>query len=569
MKKPSKAGFQARLASVKASFRTRSFRVGGYSVFAVLIVAAIAVAANVLAGALPGGWTQYDLTATQLFTLSDQTTRLVQDLDTGVEIYWVVQSGGEDDTLGTLLDRYDGLSDQLTVTKVDPDVSPTFVQQYVGDGTLTNNSLIVVCGERSTYVSYNDIYEYDLTNYYTTGEYDVNFAGESALTSAIDYVTSEDLPKVYALTGHGEGELSAAFQNAVEKENIDLAELSLLTEEGVPEDADCVLIYAPQTDISQDELEMLQKYLQAGGGLFLITDPILDGSTRPNLDALMEGYGVTSAQGMVLEGSQNSYFRYPYYLLPTINSHAITSPLRDGGYYVLLSIAQGLTVSDNLPDGVSVTQLLTTSASAFSKQIDDGTLTTFDKEEGDVDGPFALAVAVTAEIGVFDGYENGSFGPENVVTRAEMAVIICTMLYGAGVNVNQFAETNVFTDVPAWAQGYVNLCSSLGIVAGVGDGKFDPNATVTTAQAVLMLCRALGYFQSAADFGSDWMLAATAKGTELGMYGDLFASVVKRQCGIKDYGTIFPGHGGILDRFDSVMFIAPFVTMVITAVFYA
>ena len=54
----------------------------------------------------------------------------------------------------------------------------------------------------------------------------------------------------------------------------------------------------------------------------------------------------------------------------------------------------------------------------------------------------------------------------------------------------------------------------------------------------------------------------------LGIYGDLFASVVKRQCGIKDYGTIFPGHGGIRDRFDSVMFIAPFVTMVITAVFY-
>ena len=54
----------------------------------------------------------------------------------------------------------------------------------------------------------------------------------------------------------------------------------------------------------------------------------------------------------------------------------------------------------------------------------------------------------------------------------------------------------------------------------------------------------------------------------LGIYGDLFASVVKRQCGIKDYGTIFPGHGGVLDRFDSVMLIAPFVTMVITAVLY-
>ena len=131
------------------------------------------------------------------------------------------------------------------------------------------------------------------------------------------------------------------------------------------------------------------------------------------------------------------------------------------------------------------------------------------------------AVAVTSAIGLFDGYEDGSFGPKNVVTRAEMAVIISTMLYGAGVNVNQFAETNVFTDVPAWAQGYVNLCSSLGIVAGVGEGKFDPNATVTTAQAVLMLCRALGYFQNAADFGDNWMLAATAKGTALGLYGDL------------------------------------------------
>ena len=49
----------------------------------------------------------------------------------------------------------------------------------------------------------------------------------------------------------------------------------------------------------------------------------------------------------------------------------------------------------------------------------------------------------------------------------------------------------------------------------------------------------------------------------LGILGDLFASAVKRQVGIKDYGTIFPGHGGILDRFDSVMFIAPFVSIVL------
>ena len=54
----------------------------------------------------------------------------------------------------------------------------------------------------------------------------------------------------------------------------------------------------------------------------------------------------------------------------------------------------------------------------------------------------------------------------------------------------------------------------------------------------------------------------------LGILGDLFASAVKRQVGIKDYGTIFPGHGGILDRFDSVMFIAPFVAIAVRYSFY-
>jgi len=39
--------------------------------------------------------------------------------------------------------------------------------------------------------------------------------------------------------------------------------------------------------------------------------------------------------------------------------------------------------------------------------------------------------------------------------------------------------------------------------------------------------------------------------------GDLFASLIKREHGIKDYGNVFPGHGGILDRFDSIMIVAP------------
>ena len=130
------------------------------------------------------------------------------------------------------------------------------------------------------------------------------------------------------------------------------------------------------------------------------------------------------------------------------------------------------------------------------------------------------AVEILGEIGVMVGDDNGNFNPTQDVTRAEMAVIITRILYGNDLNVDQFKGMNLFTDVPAWAEGFVNLCASLDIVAGVGDGKFAPNETVTAAQAALMLSRALGYFQNNAEFGNDWALAAIRRATSAGIIGD-------------------------------------------------
>ena len=56
-----------------------------------------------------------------------------------------------------------------------------------------------------------------------------------------------------------------------------------------------------------------------------------------------------------------------------------------------------------------------------------------------------------------------------------------------------------------------------------------------------------------------------AVGAVIGQVGDLSFSIIKRQTGIKDYGHIFPGHGGVLDRFDSVIFVAPVAELILRA----
>ena len=381
--------------AIKGSFRTRSFRAGGYSLAAAAVVIAIAVVVNLVVGALPADWTKTDLTSNGLYSLSSQTQQLVSALEEEVTVYWIVQSDTEDSTIGELLDRYQDLSKNLKVEARDPVVYPNFAQQYTSS-TLYNNSLIVVCGDRSRYISYYDIYVTDYNSYYTTGTASTQFDGESQLTSAIDYVTNSDLPVVYALTGHGETDLPTSLSEGIESENLLLNELSLLTQEAVPEDADALILYAPQSDISTEEKDMLLTYLQGGGKLLLVTD--YTDTDMPNLAEVMEYYGTSLVDGIVMEGDSNYHMRgSSYYLLPDIGSHDITSPLIDGGYYVLMPVAQGISVSEELREGLTVTQLLTTTASSYAKP-DGYNITTYDKEEGDIDGPFALGVAISEEV---------------------------------------------------------------------------------------------------------------------------------------------------------------------------
>ncbi len=369
-----------------------ALRGGSYSLAVTGIVLAILVVANVFTSALPSAATKYDISSAKLYSITSNTKAVVHALKQDVTIYWVVQSGAEDEIIENLLGKYDSLSDHIEIVQKNPDVFPTFAEQYT-DETVENNSLIVESGEQSRFIGYGDIYIQEADMY----SYNVSFDGEGAITSAIDYVVNEELPQVYALEGHGEKELPATFAEQIEKENIEILPLSLLNIDTIPEETDCIIIYGPASDISETEKEMLSDYVAGGGKLFVMAGPTEDDSLE-NLYGLLAGYGVERTEGIVVEGDRGYYaFQAPYVLLPEMADSEITNSLLEANYYPIMPVAQGLTVTGETGNG-TVTELLTTSGAAFSKTAGYG-ISTYEKEEGDTDGPFAVGVLVADQGG--------------------------------------------------------------------------------------------------------------------------------------------------------------------------
>jgi len=128
------------------------------------------------------------------------------------------------------------------------------------------------------------------------------------------------------------------------------------------------------------------------------------------------------------------------------------------------------------------------------------------------------AIEVLQTVGIMTGDQNGNFNPDGSITRNEMAVVMAHLL---NLDYDYYRGTNPFTDVPEWAAPYVAACAAEGVVAGIGNGQFGGDQKVTAAQASLMIMKALGYFQNAEDFGSDWQVATIRQAS----YINLFANI--------------------------------------------
>lgn len=336
----------------------------------------------------------FDVSQDKLYTISDQTKSILKNNKKEITIYYLNSKTDANSTYLQIVKQYAKASKNIKIEYRDLENYPNFANDYMEDGEeATADSVIVVCGDKYRYVSSNDYVNYSYDSSYNMVADSLSV--ETNITSAINYVISEETMKVYTLTGHKEADTPSTLIEGLQNDNYEIDELNLMSQDAVPDDCNILCINAPTVDLSKDDIEKIEAYLKKDEGkIYVILDALED--DLPNLFEMMEKYGIKVNKGVVAEmDSQHYMSQYPTYLLPTIESSDITEDLV-GNANILLPIAKGLTIKEDTGD-YTVTSLLTTSDKAFSKV--DTSSNTITKEKEDIDGPFSLAVLVEDDNG--------------------------------------------------------------------------------------------------------------------------------------------------------------------------
>ena len=461
------------------SVSSKKIRRGVFNSTFVLIGIAITVVVNVLVSQLPDSIKNIDVTGQKLYTLTDDTYEVLDSLNDDITMYVLSAEDSADSTLKKTLERYEEGSDHITVEYIDPAVSPNFYTTYT-DTAPSEGSVIVACGDRSRVVDYSDIYEYTV-DYSTYTQSISSYDGEGQLTSAVTYVTSEDMQKVYAITGHGETDLGSSFTQALEKMNLSVESLTLLTSETVPDDAAAIIINGPTTDFSADDAQKVADYL-AGGGKALITSSYEATGDMTNFNSILSQYGLNVNQGMIMEGDMTHCYQYPFYLLPDVQSASQTSNVE--GYVMMLN-AQPVEFTQEDSETLTYTSLLETSSSAYLKS-DLVNLTTYEKEDGDEEGTFVIGANVT----------DSETGADITVIGSVAAFNDQVDSYVSGQNLELFkgivsgysdSETAVSIDAKDYSYANLNVNQAL-IFVGAG-------ILIVMIPVVLIICGIIIWFR--------------------------------------------------------------------------
>jgi ABC-type uncharacterized transport system involved in gliding motility auxiliary subunit len=370
---------------MKKMFHDRKFRYGGYSTLITAVVLAILLVVNLVAGKLN---VNVDLTKNKLYSLSDQSYKVLEGLKQNVTIYGFYQSGTEDPIVKEILSKYQKGSDKINIVYKDPIKYPQFAAQFDTDGVqVGEGSIVVQSGKKTKVISYTDLMDqsYDQTTGQPTSS---SLLVEQKVTGAIMNVTSENNPVVYVLQGHDEAALAPQVSQKLTDSNYTVKDLNLLNEASKLEDGSTLLVVSPQIDLSKDETATLKDFLAKGGKAVFLMDVTRE--DLPNFNSLLNSYGMSIKRTVAVEGDSNYYYQQPIYLVPNIESQDITLPLITKKLVVVTPVSQAIDILEAKKASLTVEPLLTTSDNSWGKKNLESAVA--DKEPGDYPGPLNIAV---------------------------------------------------------------------------------------------------------------------------------------------------------------------------------
>ena len=344
------------MKKIKDMFRSVSSRYGAYSTLLVVVVIAIVIMVNMVAGQFPKNWRNIDLSSNNLYEITDQSKALLKSLDKKVELHVLADKATADERIQLFIEKYAGLSSKVSVKWTDPVLHPTVLTS----NNAKSNTIIVSCQEtgKSMQIGFDEMVTYDEMAYYSYGSYvETGFDAEGQLTSAVNYVVNDATQKIYVTTGHGEVAVSATLTDLMEKSNYTTEEINTLMSNEIPEDCSLLFLNAPLADLSADEKTLISAYMQKGGDVVLVLG---DGqSATPNLDALMVEYGLTMVDGYIAD-MKNSNQQNPFLIYPELK---ISDQMAVGlnTKMILLANARGMESVTPARDTITVEELMTTS----------------------------------------------------------------------------------------------------------------------------------------------------------------------------------------------------------------
>lgn len=373
------------------------------------------------------GWKYHDrldATSSELYTLSEKSESVLANLDRDIEAV-VFLSPNAVELYGPsmeLLSLYEAASPRFSVRTVDPQKNPAEAQSLVDRYELMQLDLVVLdSGDDRRIVEASDLAEWDYSGVQMgQGPKLESFKGEQVFTSAILELAESTKPRVLITTGHGElalDDVSArglkTAQEIMQRDNFEVEEWASLGASEVPPNTDLIVIAGPTAGFLEPEVTLLRDYLDGGGRLLALIDPILTetgGLGGTGLEELFGEFGVALGADLVVDPENP----LPFYGAETIfaNSfepHPITRSLNEAQVPVIIPLARSVSAASD-GGAFEVTELVRTSAGGWG-ETDLENLGAVELDENDLAGPVALGVAI-ARTGVEAAAEEESPVPD-------------------------------------------------------------------------------------------------------------------------------------------------------------